>query len=403
MGWPLVFTNGKTFTEADTEGFNYTGTFPLIAEEMVNEAQTLIAAVGTARQLADVMKAGPVASVRRRGRALVGVVALDPMDVVLATPVLNSLFRPGFVPESGAFSRASTGTYFDAGGILRTGASGALRFASDRSTGENLGALIEEASTNFLLQSDTPATRTVSLAAGTYTLWVEGTGSAALSGGTASGTATAATPVTFTLASTTSVTVTVSGTLTRYQLETGSFRSTYIPTTTAAVTRAADAYQWTLPTDFWNPTEGTFYLDAVTAPGKAPVNSQFAFEFGDTTTNNRVSVLRQPTGALSVQVVIGGTVYQTSPPNSFIPDNTRFRLAFAVAAGGQLNVSLNGDFFTQLSVPGTALPLATVFRVGDRAGGARTWNGSILQIGYAQRRLPSTYLPLISAVPQTVY
>ena len=53
-----------------------------------------------------------------------------------------------------SFTRASTATYFDANGVLRSAASGVPRIDHDPATGECKGLLIEEARTNLLLYSE---------------------------------------------------------------------------------------------------------------------------------------------------------------------------------------------------------------------------------------------------------
>ena len=52
------------------------------------------------------------------------------------------------------FTRASTGTYFDANGILQTAASGVARFEHNPVTGESLGLEIEEQRTNLFTYSE---------------------------------------------------------------------------------------------------------------------------------------------------------------------------------------------------------------------------------------------------------
>lgn len=108
-----------------------------------------------------------------------------------------------------------------------------------------LGLLVEESRTNQLLNSTVPATQTTaSLGTGTYTLWVNGAGSALASGGTATitgaGSATNGAPNTFTITVAGTVVVTVTGALNFFQLEAGSTGTSGIVTAGATATRAAD-------------------------------------------------------------------------------------------------------------------------------------------------------------------
>jgi peptidoglycan hydrolase-like protein with peptidoglycan-binding domain len=98
---------------------------------------------------------------------------------------------------------------------------------------------------NMFLNSDSPATQTVTTAATTtYTASVVGSGSLTLSDGGA-GTVTEASPLTFT-ATTTSVTFTVSGSLTRMQLNRGTVATDYLATTNAA--RYGNAFTYSTST-----------------------------------------------------------------------------------------------------------------------------------------------------------
>jgi len=59
-----------------------------------------------------------------------------------------------------AFTRASAATFFGSNGLLQTAASGSPRFAYDPLTLVALGILVEEARTNFVLQSNAPTAGT---------------------------------------------------------------------------------------------------------------------------------------------------------------------------------------------------------------------------------------------------
>lgn len=104
------------------------------------------------------------------------------------------------------------------------------------------GWLCETARTNYALNSASPATHTIAnIAAGTYTLWQEGSGSIAATAGTAVGTfgtASNETPARITITAGGTVVLTASGTNTWVQLELGAFKTSRITTTAESATRA---------------------------------------------------------------------------------------------------------------------------------------------------------------------
>lgn len=99
--------------------------------------------------------------------------------------------------------------------------------------------------TNYFLNSNAPVSQSINLAAGTYTVWVTGTGDVDV-GTTDMGTELAeavdeATPFTFTLASPDEIFFEITGSLTHVQVQNGEHPSAQIDTAGSAVAAAASA------------------------------------------------------------------------------------------------------------------------------------------------------------------
>jgi hypothetical protein len=122
----------------------------------------------------------------------------------------------------------------------------------------------EQQRTNLVFPSDIATTQTRTVTAVAHTLTIYGTGSVTLSGvatGTLTGTgANNRVALTFTPTAG-SLVLTVSGTVTNWQLEAGAFSSTLIPTTTATVTRLKDDVAISGASALIGQTEGTVFID----------------------------------------------------------------------------------------------------------------------------------------------
>lgn len=155
-----------------------------------------------------------------------------------------NLVKPDAVTTAGSITRSTVGTYFDSTGTMQTAAINAVRIDYEPITKEFRGVLIENASTNILLNSTTLSTQSVTVTASQYTISFYGTGTITLSGthsATIVGTGTYPVRTSYTFTPTAgSLTVTVSGTVQKAQLELGAKATSWILTNGSTATREAD-------------------------------------------------------------------------------------------------------------------------------------------------------------------
>lgn len=296
-----------------------------------------------------------------------------------------SIVSDGVLSPLATFTRSSTATYFDSTGVLQTAAIDTPRIDYDPVTHALRGLLIEEQRTNLLLNSASLSTQSVTVTAVAHTLSFTGTGTVTLSGASTAGPLVgtgAGNRVTLTFTpSAGTLTVTVSGSVTLGQLEAGAFATSYIPTTSAAVTRADEnATINGLANVRWNEAEGTVLAEF------APVFSTF-----DTT---RAFVSRSLDGRF---------IYGTSGTTMSIYDGTTVRGigpmqgsgVFVKAAStygpGGLYGAVNG-------VPSVVSPFDGIFGSGDSfylgqlSAGGRVVCGTLRNVRYYPRQLSSTEL-----------
>ena len=307
------------------------------------------------------------------------------------TPSLDFNFSSGVLPRGIVCSRSSSATYFDSTGTLQTASSNVARIDYNPNTLECLGFLIEGSATNYLLNSDAPATQTTgSLATGTYTLWIAGTGSATSSAGTATGsgfgTATNGSPNTFTLTEAGTVVVTVSGSPTRFQLENNPLVSSYIPTTGTTATRSADNV--TYPLGAWfNGMQGSI---VVTASVEGFVTSTWIFSLNVTSANGFGLFYNSNQSELGVSGAGDSSVSFTVNTNTFYTSacsyNTYVTRSLLTTTG------LVGNVGNQL----VALPSINVLTLGNRGNSTRYLNGHLKKFTYYPVELPVSTLRILS-------
>lgn len=359
---------------------------------------------------------------------------------------LDFINAPGSALSRLTFTRASSGTYFNSSGLLQTAATDVARFDNTPITGASaLGLLIEEARTNVPLWDrdltnaawtatdvtvaktatgidgvvNSASTLTATGANGTVlqavtlassarfqTAWVRrrtGTGTVEMTMDNGS-TWTAIVPTaawsrllipTQTLANpTVGFRIVTSGDAIDVdfgQNENGTFATSSIATTTAAVTRAADVCSILTSAFPFNASEGTIVAEGL-SPAGASANNCIA-ELNDGTQSNRILLFRTTGNAAQFQVDVA-TVSQAGISGGTWNVATSGKIAAAWAANDFATCFNGGAVATDTS--GSIPAGLTTLVIGDSGGGNRYWNSTIRRLSYWPRRLSNTQLQALS-------
>jgi len=238
--------------------------------------------------------------------------------------------------------------------------------------------LIEPQRMNRLLNSETVVTQTISTTGVACTVSFYGTGTIIFSGtfiGTLVGTG-ANNRVSLTFTPTTgSLLLTVTGSVTKGQLETGSYATSYIPTLGSAQTRNADTISKTVSNTLIGQTEGTVFAHfKFTNVGI----EKYIILINDASTVNQIAIRRLTTG--EIRAVFGATtVSGTTNASSAILPNGTYKIAYKYISGS-LKLFINGALSFSLTPTFTFGSLLDNIRIGNDAGTAMPLGDSITSI-----------------------
>ena len=168
------------------------------------------------------------------------------------------------------------------------------------------------------------------------------------------------------------------------QLEAGSFPTSYIPTTTSALTRSADVCSITGGdfTSFYNQPEGTILVNAFT-----PANGDRTVVATDDNTANEMIRLRTEGTNPFFKVTDGGSELVAIDSGTVVA-NTAFKLAGAYKLNDFAS-SINGGAAVT-DTTGT-IPTVDRMRIGSGQGG-NTMCGCVSSLRYYKKRLPDAKL-----------
>lgn len=175
-------------------------------------------------------------------------------------------------------------------------------------------------------------------------------------------------------------------------LEVGAFATSHIPTTSSQVTRAADVASVNTLSPWFNPEEGTLFVEGAPLSVAGPVKRAVALTNG--TAQNRIVLdLAANTGVAEYLATAGGVSMASIG-------------SVAVAAGGTIKMAgvygttdyrmaANGVLGTG-AAPGGAVPTISKLELGALVG-AQFFNGHIRRVRYWPRRLFDNELQRITA------
>ena len=178
------------------------------------------------------------------------------------------------------------------------------------------------------------------------------------------------------------------------QLEAGAFPTSYIPTTSAAVTRAVDVATVNILSPWYNTTESTLYTQ-FTSPVPTTVSASAAVVgFDDGTSSNRyANFYTSNTGTVaSNQVIAGVTSFTINGATGRTLTNTQ-KVATASAAGSYA-ISANGNTAVSDSFASPP-PSVTTMRIGLRPSGTQA-NLHLQRVLYYPRRLTNTEIQALT-------
>lgn len=179
------------------------------------------------------------------------------------------------------------------------------------------------------------------------------------------------------------------------QLEPGRYPSTYMPTTTAAVTRAADSVSALLaliPT--FNPLAGTLMVES--SIDRVAAAQGVACELNDGGANNRLIVGFHSNNAPNAYHVVGG-VYTHLMTSSNPAAGVIRKQTFTFQSADQ-GLSYNGG--VEITAAGAGMPAVTTMRFGNNAALDASLDGHLRRVSYWSTVLGAAASEALGAGPE---
>ena len=174
------------------------------------------------------------------------------------------------------------------------------------------------------------------------------------------------------------------------QLELGAFATSVIPTTTTALTRAADVASVNTLSPWYNSVEGTLYVQAQDMSDAAHNTSQPRAVSINNGSTSAIDISRLPASAQGRARVDDAGVNQFNSLTTAWPLATQAKVALAYKANDFAACLGGGAVFTDAL---GSVPTVTTLTIGNfNTAGGNSWVGWIQRITYYPRRLSNAEL-----------
>lgn len=179
------------------------------------------------------------------------------------------------------------------------------------------------------------------------------------------------------------------------QLDAGTFPTSYIPTTTAQVTRAADIAPMTGAnfSSWYRQGEGTFVVFA----RRDALSAGRLLTLSDGTTSNQICINLAVSSAslrADLEVNVGGVLQVSTTTTPVFAVGGMVAIAFAYK-DNDFAISVNGT--TAVTDTSGTVPAVDRMHIGTDQAGANSHNGTVARIAYYPKRLTNSELQALTA------
>ena len=181
--------------------------------------------------------------------------------------------------------------------------------------------------------------------------------------------------------------------VTGFQIEVGAFATSYIPTTTAQVTRAVDIAGINTLAPWFNAAQGTLFVEALSNVPDSEVTVRMAAVLSDSVGYTNALRLERLNGLARIVSTVGGA---SGVQGKAWPAGTTQRLAAAYSTG-PVSGALGGTVQAIGSAPPTGFTFLGLGGNGTAGGGGNNFMGYLRTLRYYPRAMAGAELQALTA------